>query len=77
MESKVFGPGGGKGAETDKLNIDSIIARLLEGEIRVLRFFLFTSFEILIFLLLVRGSRPGKNVQLTEHEIRGLCLKSR
>lgn len=25
----------------------------------------------------VRGSRPGKNVQLTESEIRGLCLKSR
>uniref|UniRef100_A0A8W8K806 Serine/threonine-protein phosphatase n=1 Tax=Magallana gigas TaxID=29159 RepID=A0A8W8K806_MAGGI len=42
-------------ADTDKLNIDSIIARLLE----------------------VRGSRPGKNVQLTESEIRGLCLKSR
>ena len=42
-------------AEADKLNIDSIIARLLE----------------------VRGSRPGKNVQLTENEVRGLCLKSR
>ena len=27
--------------------------------------------------VLVRGSRPGKNVQLTEAEIRGLCLKSR
>ncbi|MBN3273281.1 PPIG phosphatase, partial [Polyodon spathula] len=40
-------------AEPDKLNIDSIIQRLLEG------------------------SRPGKNVQLTENEIRGLCLKSR
>lgn len=25
----------------------------------------------------VRGSRPGKNVQLSEGEIRGLCLKSR
>ena len=25
----------------------------------------------------MRGSRPGKNVQLTENEIRGLCLKSR
>ncbi|KAG0426177.1 hypothetical protein HPB47_026702, partial [Ixodes persulcatus] len=24
-----------------------------------------------------RGSRPGKNVQLSENEIRGLCLKSR
>ncbi|XP_033102173.1 serine/threonine-protein phosphatase PP1-gamma catalytic subunit B [Anneissia japonica] len=43
-------------AEADnKLNIDTIIQRLLE----------------------VRGSRPGKNVQLTEAEIRGLCLKSR
>ncbi|XP_053194899.1 protein phosphatase 1, catalytic subunit, alpha isozyme a [Scomber japonicus] len=42
-------------AEPDKLNIDSIIQRLLE----------------------VKGSRPGKNVQLTEGEIRGLCLKSR
>lgn len=30
-----------------------------------------------IFSLLVKGSRPGKNVQLTENEIRGLCLKSR
>ena len=29
------------------------------------------------FLFTVRGSRPGKNVQLTENEIRGLCLKSR
>uniref|UniRef100_A0A5G2QM39 Serine/threonine-protein phosphatase n=1 Tax=Sus scrofa TaxID=9823 RepID=A0A5G2QM39_PIG len=25
----------------------------------------------------VRGSKPGKNVQLQENEIRGLCLKSR
>lgn len=29
------------------------------------------------FWILVRGTRPGKNVQLTESEIRGLCLKSR
>ncbi|XP_071849123.1 serine/threonine-protein phosphatase alpha-2 isoform [Apostichopus japonicus] len=28
-------------------------------------------------LLGVRGSKPGKNVQLTESEIRNLCLKSR
>ena len=40
-------------SETDKINVDSIISRLLE----------------------VRGSRPGKAVQLTEAEIRGLCLK--
>ena len=25
----------------------------------------------------MRGSKPGKNVQLQENEIRGLCLKSR
>lgn len=30
-----------------------------------------------VFTSAVRGSRPGKNVQLTESEIRGLCLKSR
>uniref|UniRef100_A0A3Q3XF64 protein-serine/threonine phosphatase n=1 Tax=Mola mola TaxID=94237 RepID=A0A3Q3XF64_MOLML len=42
-------------ADIDKLNIDSIIQRLLE----------------------VRGAKPGKNVQLQENEIRGLCLKSR
>lgn len=29
------------------------------------------------FSLTVRGNRPGKNVQLSEGEIRGLCLKSR
>eukprot|EP00730_Choanoeca_flexa_P005729 TRINITY_DN12007_c5_g1_i2.p3 TRINITY_DN12007_c5_g1~~TRINITY_DN12007_c5_g1_i2.p3 ORF type:complete len:110 (+),score=20.52 TRINITY_DN12007_c5_g1_i2:72-401(+) len=28
-------------------------------------------------LLEVRGSRPGKTVDLTEAEIRGLCVKSR
>ncbi|CAF1373166.1 unnamed protein product [Adineta steineri] len=38
-----------------ELNIDSLIARLLE----------------------VRGCRPGKIVQMTEGEVRGLCLKSR
>uniref|UniRef100_A0A1I8IMP1 Serine/threonine-protein phosphatase n=1 Tax=Macrostomum lignano TaxID=282301 RepID=A0A1I8IMP1_9PLAT len=30
-----------------------------------------------LFSCAFRGSRPGKNVQLTEGEIRGLCLKSR
>lgn len=29
------------------------------------------------FFFAVRGARPGKNVQLLEGEIRGLCLKSR
>ncbi len=36
MDNKFVGPGGAKvgggGADTDKLNIDSIIARLLEGK---------------------------------------------
>jgi len=31
----------------------------------------------MLSLYAVRGSRPGKNVQLTEAEIRGLCIKSR
>lgn len=28
-------------------------------------------------MISVRGARPGKNVQLSENEIRGLCIKSR
>ena len=42
-------------------DVDSIIERLLEG----------------IIPWPVRGSRPGKQVQLTEAEIRFLCIKSR
>ena len=34
--NKVFGGQGAKGQETDKLNIDSIIARLLEGKMEIL-----------------------------------------
>ena len=33
--------------------------------------------SIPLYLITVRGSRPGKNVQLTEAEVRGLCLKTR
>jgi serine/threonine-protein phosphatase PP1 catalytic subunit len=33
--------------------------------------------SIIQWLLEVRGSKPGKNVQLQDNEIRGLCLKSR
>lgn len=32
---------------------------------------------IVNFSFIVRGSKPGKNVQLTESEIKGLCFKSR
>lgn len=31
----------------------------------------------IILLFSVRGCRPGKSVQMTEAEVRGLCLKSR
>ncbi|QQP36949.1 Serine/threonine-protein phosphatase [Caligus rogercresseyi] len=57
--------------ETDSVNIDSIIARLLEEESmkELMRLF--------IPSLPVRGSRPGRNVQLSESEIKGLCLRSR
>lgn len=30
-----------------------------------------------VYVLAVRGCRPGKSVQMTEAEVRGLCLKSR
>lgn len=33
--------------------------------------------SIIARLLEVRGSRPGKQVQLAEHEVRGLCVKAR
>jgi len=33
--------------------------------------------SIISRLLEVRGQRPGKQVQLAEHEIRGLCLKAK
>lgn len=29
------------------------------------------------YLFIVRGCRPGKTVQMSEAEVRGLCLKSR
>lgn len=37
------------------------------------------SFVLCDFILvgLVRGCRPGKTVQMTEAEVRALCLKSR
>jgi serine/threonine-protein phosphatase PP1 catalytic subunit len=33
--------------------------------------------SVIARLLEVRGSRPGKQVQLAEHEVRGLCIKAR
>merc|ERR1712012_1350430 len=43
--------------------------KMTEGEINI--------DNIIQRLLEVRGSRPGKTVQMTEAEVRGLCLKSR
>uniref|UniRef100_A0ACB8G0J3 Serine/threonine-protein phosphatase PP1-gamma catalytic subunit A n=1 Tax=Sphaerodactylus townsendi TaxID=933632 RepID=A0ACB8G0J3_9SAUR len=74
-------------ADIDKLNIDSIIQRLLEGGIHCYSTVTSHSASIrvtglyidlpTVFCCVVRGSKPGKNVQLQENEIRGLCLKSR
>ena len=33
--------------------------------------------EMITRLLEVRGGRPGKTVQMTESEVRALCVKSR
>lgn len=54
-------------ADVDRLNVDNVIAKLLEG-IPVL---------CACMLVLVRGSRPGKSVQLSESEIRALAFKAR
>ncbi len=40
-------------------------------------YYLFKYALIFYLCVIVRGSRPGKNVQLSESEIRGLCIKSR
>ncbi|OON21528.1 hypothetical protein X801_02575, partial [Opisthorchis viverrini] len=55
-------------ADVDKLNVDVLITRLLEGGLHDV----YNETDNT-----VRGSRPGKNVQLTEAEIRALALKSR
>ena len=61
-------------ADTNDLNVESLIQRLLEGLLSDFFFF----FLIKSFISLkVRGCRPGKIVNMTENEVRGLCLKSR
>lgn len=61
-------------SEITDVNVDSIIDRLLEGKLAecVSRTRLFIR-----GVFLVRGNRPGKQVQLNEHEIRYLCLTAR
>src|SRR5271170_6210963 len=59
-------------AEPSEPDLDSVIERLLEGSPL---FHLQT--KCISNLALVRGSRPGKQVQLAEYEIRFLCTKAR
>jgi len=72
--------------DSDVWNIDNVIMRLLEGKVEevpdnrdylwtYLCFYLF----ILYYILTVRSVRPGKDMhaQLSEGEIRGLCIKSK
>src|SRR5271156_300999 len=59
-------------AEPSEPDLDSVIERLLEGSPL---FHLQTT--CISNLALVRGSRPGKQVQLAEYEIRYLCTKAR
>ena len=63
------------------LDISGVILRFCPTFIHLsltLQYFCtFLKLQDVYILFSVRGSRPGKNVQLTENEIRGLCLKSR
>ena len=56
-----------------ELNVDSFIARLLEGK-RQSHIF---RERCITYVCSVRGCRPGKIVQMTEGEVRAVCLKSR
>lgn len=61
-----------------EINVDSIISRLLEGIYYESNKLQWQYHNVLcIDHCAVRGSRPGKSVQMTESEVRGLCLKSR
>jgi serine/threonine-protein phosphatase PP1 catalytic subunit len=62
-----------------ELNIDNLISRLLEGIIffKFLFYNHFSFINIFIINFKARGSRPGKIVNMTENEVRALCLKSR
>ncbi|KAG9338183.1 hypothetical protein JZ751_026933 [Albula glossodonta] len=66
-----------------ELDVDSLISRLLEdGTCGVFGSFGLGTFSLPAFGRRrhpheVRGCRPGKIVQMTEAEVRGLCIKSR
>ena len=61
---------------TTEIDLDSVIDRLLEGEL----FPMLRDASRLLTLSIrfqVRGNRPGKPVQLQEYEIKYLCTKAR
>lgn len=55
------------------VDVDSILQRLLEGTPSTDA----RSQQLINYCRLVRGARPGKQVNLSETEIRYLCVKSR
>ncbi|KFD53150.1 hypothetical protein M513_06064 [Trichuris suis] len=61
-------------ASDGELNVDNLIARLLEGKFSNFCQFYESGKSCTIA---VRGCRPGKTVAMTENEIRILCNKSR
>lgn len=64
-------------SEQTEPDLDSIIERLLEGTHYPLPFLRPIARISALTRYPVRGSRPGKQVQLAEYEIRYLCTKAR
>lgn len=70
--------------QTGEIDLDSVIDRLLEGEQIIPSPFLGSTRQsptftlpVTALIVLVRGNRPGKAVQLQEYEIKYLCTKAR
>ena len=59
---------------TEQLDIDAVIAQLLKG---LYLLWVISKLITLSLVSVVRKSQPGTCVQLTEPEVRGLCLVSR
>lgn len=62
-------------ADNGELHVDNLISRLLEGIMTHTRSI--GNPDLYFYCFLARGSRPGKVVNMTENEVRALCLKSR
>lgn len=46
-------------------------------KIFIIQYYFINITVTILFYFIVRGCRPGKTVQMSEAEVRGLCLKSR